>query len=69
MIKRNARIRLVRDGVIVHEGSICSLKHFKEDKREISAGFECGIGVSGYGDIKVGDVIESYEIIQIAREL
>jgi translation initiation factor IF-2 len=69
MIKRNARIRLVRDGVIVHEGSICSLKHFKEDKREISAGFECGIGVAGYGDIKVGDIIESYEIIQIAREL
>lgn len=69
VIKRNARIRLVRDGVIVHEGSICSLKHFKEDKREVSAGFECGIGVAGYGDVKVGDIIESYEIIQIAREL
>lgn len=69
MIKRNARIRLVRDGVIVHEGFISSLKHFKEDRREINAGFECGIGIAGYGDIKVGDVIESYEVVQIAREL
>jgi len=69
LIRRNARIRLVRDGVIIHEGSISSLKHFKEDKREINAGYECGIGISGYGDIKVRDIIESYEIIQIAREL
>ncbi len=69
LIRRNARIRLVRDGVIVHEGSISSLKHFKEDKKEISAGFECGIGIAGYGDVKPGDIIESYEIVQIAREL
>ncbi len=68
-IKRNARARLVRNGVVLWEGEISSLKHHKDDKREMSAGFECGIGLHRYNDIKVGDTIESYEIIKIAREL
>lgn len=68
-IKRNARARLVRNGVVLWEGDISSLKHHKDDKREMSAGFECGIGLHRYNDIKAGDTIESYEIIKIAREL
>lgn len=68
-IKRNARIRLVRNGVVLWEGEISSLKHFKEDRREMAAGFECGIGLERFNDIKVGDTIESFEIVKIAREL
>ncbi|MCK5785321.1 MAG: translation initiation factor IF-2 [Candidatus Sabulitectum sp.] len=68
-IKRNARARLVRNGVVLWEGEISSLKHHKDDKREMTAGFECGIGLFKYNDIKVGDTIESFEIIKIAREL
>ena len=69
VIKRNAQVRLVRNGVDVWSGTVSSLKRFKEDRKEVKSGFECGIGLSGYNDIKVGDVIESFEIISIAREL
>ncbi len=69
VIKRNALIRLVRNGVDIWSGTVSSLKRFKEDKKEVKSGFECGIGLSGYNDIKLGDVIESFEIISIAREL
>lgn len=68
-IKRNARARLVRNGIVLWEGEISSLKHHKDDKREMIAGFECGIGLHKYNDIKAGDTIESFEIIKIAREL
>jgi len=69
VIKRNAQVRLVRNGVDVWSGTISSLKRFKEDKKEVKSGFECGIGLSGFNDIKTGDVIESFEIVSIAREL
>ncbi len=69
VIKRNAKIRLVRNGVDVWSGTISSLKRFKEDKKEGKSGFECGIGLSGFNDIKTGDVIESFEIVSISREL
>jgi len=69
VIKRNAQLRLVRNGVDVWSGTVSSLKRFKEDRKEVKSGFECGIGLSGFNDIKVGDVIESFEIISIAREL
>jgi len=59
-IRRNASCRLVRDGVQIYEGRIGSLKRFKEDAREVQSGFECGIGIDGYGDVKVGDVIEAF---------
>jgi len=68
-IKRNAIARLVRNGVVMWEGKISSLKHHKDDKREMLAGFECGIGLEKFNDIKVGDTIESFEIIKIARTL
>ena len=69
LIRRNAHIRLVRNGVDVWSGTVSSLKRFKEDRKEVKSGFECGIGLSGYNDIKLGDVIESFEIISVAREL
>ncbi|MEN3033973.1 MAG: translation initiation factor IF-2 [Aquificaceae bacterium] len=61
-ILRNARARVVRDGIVIFDGKIESLKHFKEDVNELSKGFECGIKVKDFNDIKVGDIIECYEI-------
>ena len=69
VIKRPASARLVRNGVIIWEGNYSSLKHFQEDRKEISAGFECGISLDGYADYKVNDIIECFEIIQISRNL
>ncbi|MGD9875656.1 translation initiation factor IF-2 [Desulfococcus sp.] len=68
-IKRGQRIRLVRDGVIIHEGKISSLKRFKDDAKEVQSGYECGIGIEGYNDIKVGDIIECYYLEEIKPEL
>ncbi|MCH7869855.1 MAG: translation initiation factor IF-2 [Myxococcales bacterium] len=61
-VKRNAKCRLIRDGVLIFEGSIVSLRRFKEDTAEVSNGYECGIGIGGYNDIKVGDVVEAFEL-------
>ena len=64
-VVRNSKLRLVRDGVIITEGEISSLKRFKDDVKEVAKGYECGIGIEGFNDIKVGDVIESYNMEQI----
>ena len=66
-IQRGARARLLRDGVIIHDGTISSLKRFKDDVREVASGFECGIGFENYNDIKEGDSIEAYLIREVAR--
>ena len=68
-ITRNARVRLVRDNVVIYDGKISSLKRFKEDAKEVAAGYECGIGIEGYNDIKVGDVIEAYVLKEEAAKL
>jgi translation initiation factor IF-2 len=68
-IVRNARARVVRDGVIVYDGRIGSLRRFKDDVREVAEGFECGIGIENFNDVKEGDVIEAYEVREVAREL
>ncbi|MCD6533705.1 MAG: translation initiation factor IF-2 [Deltaproteobacteria bacterium] len=68
-IKRNAQIRLLRDDVVIVEGKISSLKRFKDDAKEVAAGFECGIGIENYNDVKAGDVIEAFEIEEIAAKL
>ncbi len=62
LLRRNASCRLVRDGVQVFEGKFSSLKRFKDDVREVQTGFECGIGIEGYNDVKIGDVIEAFEL-------
>jgi translation initiation factor IF-2 len=64
MVRRNARARLIRDGVQVWEGGFASLKRFKDDVREVQTGFECGIGLDGFNDVKIGDVIEPFEIVE-----
>ncbi|MEI8254538.1 MAG: translation initiation factor IF-2 [Deltaproteobacteria bacterium] len=66
---RTAKARLIREGVRVWEGKLCSLKRFKDDVRDVAAGYECGIGLDGFNDIKVGDIIEAFEIEEIAGKL
>ena len=66
-IARNAQIRLVRNGIVVHEGEIDSLKRFKDDAKEVADGFECGIGIANFNDIKEADVIECYVMEEIER--
>jgi translation initiation factor IF-2 len=66
-INRNNSIRVIRDGIVVHEGSISSLRRFKDDVREVASGYECGIGIDKYNDLKDGDVIEAYFMEEIPR--
>jgi translation initiation factor IF-2 len=68
-ITRGNKVRLVRDGIVVFEGGISSLKRFKDDVREVESGFECGIGLEGFNDIKVGDTIEAFKIVETQRKL
>jgi translation initiation factor IF-2 len=68
-ITRSSKVRLIRDGIQVFEGTISSLKRFKEDVREVESGFECGLGLENFNDIKVGDVIEAYRIVEAKRKL
>jgi translation initiation factor IF-2 len=68
-IKRSNPIRLIRDGIVTYAGKLNSLKRFKDDASEVKSGFDCGIGIDGFNDIKVGDVIESYENREVKRTL
>ncbi len=69
IVNRNYKVRLLRDGVVIHEGEISSLKRFENDAREVKEGYECGIGIEGYNDIKVGDELEIYRYKEIKRSL
>ncbi|MFM1847470.1 MAG: hypothetical protein RL417_944, partial [Pseudomonadota bacterium] len=69
VVKRGANVRLLRDSRVIHEGKMSSLRRFKDDVREVQAGYECGIGIENYNDVKVGDVFEVYEIKEIAATL
>lgn len=64
-INRNNKVRLIRDGIVVYTGSISSLKRFKDDVREVLSGMECGLSLSNYNDIKVGDIIEGFEEVEV----
>ncbi len=68
-VNRNSKIRLIRDGIVIYSGDLASLKRFKNDVKEVKAGYECGLGIAKYNDIKVGDVIEGYEEYEEARKL
>jgi translation initiation factor IF-2 len=68
-VRRNCIINVIRDQIVVYRGKIASLKRFKDDARDVAAGYECGIGVEGYNDIKVGDTFEVIDIIEVARKL
>jgi translation initiation factor IF-2 len=69
VIQRTAKARVVRNGVEVYDGTLASLKRFKDDVREVREGFECGIGIENFNDLKVGDLIESYRVEEVARTL
>ena len=66
-ISRNSDIRLIRDNIVIHEGKIDSLKRFKDDAREVLEGFECGIGIEKFNDVKEGDIIEAFAMEEIKR--
>ncbi len=65
-IVRSANVRLLRDGAVVWEGKIASLRRVKDDVREVAQGSECGIVLDGYSDIKIGDIIEAFEMVEVA---
>ena len=66
-VRRNANVRVVRDGTVIYETRISQLKRFKEDAREVESGFECGILLEGFNDVKEGDVLEVYETREVER--
>lgn len=68
VVKRSSSVRLIRDNIVIYEGELASLKRFKDDAKEVKLGFECGIMIDGYNDIKVDDIIEAYEMVEIKRK-
>lgn len=69
LINRGCQVRLIRESIVIYDGKIDGLKRFKDDAKEVRSGFECGLRIVGYDDIKVGDVIEAYEVEEVARKL
>jgi translation initiation factor IF-2 len=69
LVKRGAKIRLLRDSVVIHDGELDSLKRFKDDVREVKAGFECGLSIKNFNDIAKGDLLEVYEVTEVSRTL
>ena len=68
-INRNSKVRIIRDGVVVYTGELASLKRFKEDVKEVATGYECGLNIQNFNDIKVGDIVEAYEQVEVKRKL
>ena len=68
-VGRNTSIRIIRDGIVIYTGELSSLKRFKDDVKEVSAGYECGLSIKDYNDIKIGDVIEGFEEVEVKRRL
>lgn len=68
-VTRNTKVRVIRDGIVVHTGSLGSLKRFKDDVKEVTSGYECGLNIDNFDDIKVGDIIEGYDMIEIKAKL
>ena len=68
-MKRGAKIRVLRDDVVIHDGELDSLKRFKDDVREVKAGFECGLSVKNFNDLQVGDQLEVFEVVEVSRTL
>ena len=68
-INRNSRVRLIRDGVVVYTGELGSLKRFKDDVKEVAKGYECGLNIANFNDIKVDDIVEAYEEVEVKQKL
>jgi translation initiation factor IF-2 len=69
VVKRNSQVRVLRDNIVIHAGELDSLKRFKDDVREVKAGFECGLSLRNFNDLKVGDQLEAFEVVEVARSL
>ena len=69
VVRRSAKVRIVRDNVVIHDGELESLKRFKDDVREVKAGFECGLSIRNFNDIQQKDQLEVYEIVEVSRTL
>ena len=68
-ITRTAKIRIIRDGIVIHTGALGSLKRFKDDVKEVAKGFECGLNIENYNDIQVNDMIEAYQEVEVKKTL
>ena len=68
-IRRNSKVRLIRDGIVIYSGELGSLKRFKDDAREVVTGLECGLNIENFNDIKVGDMVEAYEETELKKTL
>jgi len=68
-INRNNRVRVIRDGIVIYTGTLGSLKRFKEDVKEVKNGYECGLNIDNFNDIKVGDYIEAFQEVEVAKQL
>jgi translation initiation factor IF-2 len=68
-ITRNSKVRIIRDGVVVYTGELASLKRFKDDVKEVATGYECGLNIQNFNNIEVGDIVESYEQVEVKRKL
>ena len=66
---RNSKVRVIRDGIVVYTGELGSLRRFKDDVKEVTSGQDCGLNIAGFNDIKVGDIVEAYAIVEIKRTL
>jgi len=66
-IKRGCKVRLIREGIVRYTGELGSLKRFKDDVKEVTSGYDCGISIAGYNDVKIGDLIEGFEEKEVAR--
>ena len=68
-LKRSSKIRLIRDGIVIYSGDLGSLKRFKDDVKEVTTGFECGLNITHYNDVKIGDLVEAYEEVEVKKTL
>jgi translation initiation factor IF-2 len=69
VIKRTSSVNVIRDGIVIYTGKVSSLKRFKDDAKEVATGYECGVGIDEWHDIKVGDQFEVFEFVEVARKL
>jgi translation initiation factor IF-2 len=69
LVKRESLVRVLRDNVVIYSGELDSLKRFKDDVKEVKSNFECGLSIKNFNDLKVGDMIEPYEVVKVARKL
>ena len=68
-VKRTSKVRLIRDGIVIYTGELGSLKRFKDDVKQVSSGYDCGLNIANYNDVKEGDMIEAYEEVEVSKTL